>query len=664
MKTVCWLLLTALGSGMAHVAPLCGQESLENIVDEELADTEDVTELLEQLETLRNRPLDLNQADARDLMTLPWISSHLAKRIISWRQNHGFFKSVGDLVSIEGVSDDVIERSRAYLTVAPAPGRPSMKPRRPSLDISLKARANRRWIPGAPEAAGGPFALPYRLYQRAEVRHRRVLEATVLFEKDPGEGRLNDFSSFYVRYTPTEHLALLVGDYQLEEGGGLVLWGPYRFGKGGDPVLAVQQTNRGLRGYRSVDEGSALSGGAVSFALSSISATAFWSDTRLDASLLPSGGVASLDRSGLHRSTSEESHRDTQKERLWGGRLVLGLGNRLRVGTAGYVASYSRDFERRDRVRDFYAFTGRSNHVIGVDVGAALGRAVLFAEWARSRSGGWAALASARADFEPVTVVGLWRSFEPNFHNFRSRAFADAGPVPRNEQGLYLGVVLRSHRMGELDLSLDQFISPWRTYSFPFRRHGQELQVKWRRRMGRITLHSRVRYRRTEETAQVPATVGGSRSIAVHNVRRTFRLQLDYAPGTSLTLRSRFEMGRVSQENVESQSSPEMGYLLYQQLRWRLRKGWRLEGRWTSFDCRSYDSRLYALESDLPGVWSSTPLFGRGSRWYLLVLGRFGSLRFGFKVAETSQMQAAETRRGDGHLVTTRDLGMYFELDR
>jgi competence ComEA-like helix-hairpin-helix protein len=664
MKPLRWLVAAGvLCSLFLATTPTSSQEVAERLLDDELPETEDVTSLLELLERLRTRPLDLNRATVEDLMQLPWVSPDVARKIVSWRKTHGPFIDIVQIEEVQGIASEVLERLRPYVTVVPqVEGGPGVSRRWwTPLRLDFRARARRRWQPDDAVALEQPRTLPYRTYQRAELAVGDVLQATALWEKDPGEERLNDFSSFSIRYLPREPIVIIVGNYQIEVGQGLVLWGPYRFGKGGDPVLPVQQTGRGLREYRAVDENSALSGVAASLSLPSISAIAFWSTARLDATLLQSGAVARLDRSGYHRGPSGEARKDAQEERLWGGRLVWFPTDWFRLGTTAYAARYARPFEPTDPRRDFFTFSGRKNRLVGIDATADGKRLTLSAEWARSHSGGWGTVATASVRVQGATVVALWRHFSPDFYNFRARAFIDAGPETRNERGVYLGVRVRSRPLGEVGLAFDQFQSLWRTATFPFPRRGEEFLLQWRRRLRRLALQVRIRHRRLGRPMSVPAAIGGSRRVVTDRTRRTWRLQLDYTPSNTLSLRSRVEVGRVRETLPGGKATAETAYLIYQQARWQPRKRWRIEARWTSFDSPSYDSRLYAYESDLPGVWSSVAFYGRGTRWYLLAMARLGPIRLGAKLAETVRLQAVQRGSQKSGVLSTRELGMYFE---
>jgi competence protein ComEA len=61
--------------------------------------------------------LDLNRASAQELETLPQIGPALAQRIVEFRTKQGPFKSVEDLLKVQGVGEKVLTRVRERLTV-------------------------------------------------------------------------------------------------------------------------------------------------------------------------------------------------------------------------------------------------------------------------------------------------------------------------------------------------------------------------------------------------------------------------------------------------------------------------------------------------------------------------------------------------------------------
>jgi len=64
-------------------------------------------------------PLDLNQAGETDLIRLPGIGPALARRILSFRNDHGRFAKVEDLRKVRGIGPRTLERIRPFVLVHP-----------------------------------------------------------------------------------------------------------------------------------------------------------------------------------------------------------------------------------------------------------------------------------------------------------------------------------------------------------------------------------------------------------------------------------------------------------------------------------------------------------------------------------------------------------------
>ena len=62
--------------------------------------------------------IDINTADAEQLMTLPGIGEVMAKRIIRYREENGPFVSVEDLLNISGIGENTLESLRGHITLS------------------------------------------------------------------------------------------------------------------------------------------------------------------------------------------------------------------------------------------------------------------------------------------------------------------------------------------------------------------------------------------------------------------------------------------------------------------------------------------------------------------------------------------------------------------
>lgn len=62
-------------------------------------------------------PLDVNSATAEDLTALPGIGPVLAQRIVTYRESHGDFQAVEELLNVEGIGEKRMESIAELLTI-------------------------------------------------------------------------------------------------------------------------------------------------------------------------------------------------------------------------------------------------------------------------------------------------------------------------------------------------------------------------------------------------------------------------------------------------------------------------------------------------------------------------------------------------------------------
>ena len=64
-------------------------------------------------------PININEADASELETLPGIGPALAERIVAYREEHGPFSFCYELTDVSGIGSSVYERLQGLITVEP-----------------------------------------------------------------------------------------------------------------------------------------------------------------------------------------------------------------------------------------------------------------------------------------------------------------------------------------------------------------------------------------------------------------------------------------------------------------------------------------------------------------------------------------------------------------
>lgn len=67
----------------------------------------------------QQQPIDVNTASEDELQVVPGIGPAMAQRIISWREQHGPFERIEDLLNVRGIGVKTLEKLRPYLMVRP-----------------------------------------------------------------------------------------------------------------------------------------------------------------------------------------------------------------------------------------------------------------------------------------------------------------------------------------------------------------------------------------------------------------------------------------------------------------------------------------------------------------------------------------------------------------
>lgn len=95
------------------------ETTLAKPVDETTAQkvTDETTTKVTKETTLSSGFINVNAATKEDLMLLPGIGKVIAQAIIDYRNDHGPFKTVEDLLNVSGIGNKRLDAIRDYITV-------------------------------------------------------------------------------------------------------------------------------------------------------------------------------------------------------------------------------------------------------------------------------------------------------------------------------------------------------------------------------------------------------------------------------------------------------------------------------------------------------------------------------------------------------------------
>ncbi|MCG8605150.1 helix-hairpin-helix domain-containing protein, partial [bacterium] len=610
------------------------QETIEERLLEAQVESAEQSELIEIILELKQNPIDINVASQRELKRIPGLPVNLPAKIVDHRKKHGPFQSKEDLLRVPGVTPELYEVVSELIHV---PGQIQHGAQRANFEwrtrVTDRIEQSRGFKDGIYESTS------QKLYNRIRFQFRSRFRGALLLEKDNGESRLDDLRLFYMSLDISPHVSVLVGNYQLETGQGLVLWGPYGFSKGADAIFPTRKNARGVRGYTSVDENAAFLGAAVAVRLQQVDLNAFISRNKLDATPRLEDEISGFFTSGFHRNELERQKKDVVAESVIGGKMSWQITQTLSIGLASYYTFFDRQITENDFVRNRFELRGDKNFVAGLNWEWTLPDAALFGELARSKSGGRALIVGTQWALHPLQLAFSYRDYQKDFQNTHGFGFANRSGATQNERGYYSGMHYKITPHTTFAAFVDIFHTPWRSFFEPVPTEGREFLTQLEKRLGRrVKLAVRFRDKTTQETDAFRDARNRTKQELIEIRRTQWRAQFDYTLSSSIRLRNRVEFVRFRPKRYVSSGDQkaESGLALYQNLRLKPRENVQVHGRLTFFDTRSFNSRLFQYENDLPGLVTNRALFGRGSRWYLMI--RYApnrSVLFSAKYSET-----------------------------
>ncbi|MCS7296676.1 MAG: helix-hairpin-helix domain-containing protein [Bacteroidia bacterium] len=613
----------------------------------------DWTQVSDIYETFVRQPVDLNRASDEILLKVPGMTSALLKALRAHQARYGPLLSIYELQAVPGFTEYVYQTIRPYVTVRPAteldigegPTQlPSFSQVREVARLTVIQRVQRTWRAfyeagtWRAETLRSALGDPYRLYNRIWLQANPYLSVALISEKDPFEElRWSPERRYYGYDYISGHIAigqvgnlrrLILGDYILQVGQGLVFARGLGFGKGGDPIISLKQPSYGLVPYTSVNEYQFWRGAATTVRLSDrLSITGMASRLRQDGTLATSADtteeegqfVQTLLTSGLHRTPSELARRGTLLHEAAGGILTW----QKRWNSAGATFLYQRfapplDLGGRQAYR-YFGFAGSENTVGSLFWDFTIRNLNFFGEAAQSRSGGRALTASVITPLHTTLDIAVQvRHFDPDFHSFYAYTFAERPFSIQNEQGVYLGVRVRPHSRWEVTAFHDLYRFPWYRYraNSPTEGHESLIQVTYTIRR-RLQAYVRVRHE-TKPYNISSAYAEGLFYQLVPHVRTYIRAHTLYEINPFWRYQARIEVSRYSRETRSG------GYLFYQDVRWQPDFRWSVSLRWVIYRISSYDARIYTYEAMPPTTFFIPGYYGEGQRAYILIRTRLG----------------------------------------
>ncbi|MES2397255.1 MAG: helix-hairpin-helix domain-containing protein [Bacteroidota bacterium] len=630
------------------------QQQLENIAENSENEDADYTNLLEGLIYFKEHPINLNNTNKEELQQLTFLNDIQINYLLRHIEKNGKLITIYELQSINGFDLQTIKKILPYVRVTDnftsahfgieemfRNGQNVVQIRFAqtlekqtgfsSIDsTALYKSPNSRYI-GSPQ----------RLYARYRFTYGTNVSWGITAEKDQGEllfknkqkfkydwyekslnGNQGNGFDFYSAHLFLKNIrfvkALAIGDYQSTFGQGLTCWSGLAFGKSAD-IMSGKKSAAGIRPYTSVDENRFLRGTAATVGFKKFEATAFYSRKKIDANVsdtLESGEIAaisSLQETGYHSSPSELADKHTITQTIYGGNFAY-KGRRLSIGVTAVNYSLDKKFNRALSYYNQFEFSSTQNFNIGIDYNYIFRNFNFFGEQARSQNGGMAFLNGMIISLDPrLSFTLLHRNYQRNYQNLLSNGFAES-TIATNEKGTYIGIAAKPNNAITITAYYDRFEFPWLRYQANAPSYGNDYVAQLNYTPSKkVDMYFRIRDRdKQKNTSETDAII----DYLVPLNQTNYRFNISYSIMPSVKLKNRVELIDYKLDNNKTQK----GYLAYQDVTYnKIGTPLSVTLRYSLFQTDSYDSRIYAYESDMPGAYSILSNYYRGSRFYIML---------------------------------------------
>jgi len=545
--------------------------------------------------------------------------------------------SVFELLAIDGFNKEIVQKLIPFITIqltTDEPLKTSLK--NPDIhEIILRYQTTleekKGYTPPDTSFSGQLTSRyagdPNRLYARYLYAKPGKYSFGMTVEKDPGEEitwdppTLRYGTDYYSFHAMIENRGVLkkiiIGDFNLDYGQGLIFGSGIRIGKGTEPVLTIRKNNLGLRPYRSVYENKDYSGIAISVGRRPLELNVFYSLVKRDA--IPKDDttdvrdqyISYIQTIGLHRTPTEIFAKHRLSDETIGVNVNLKTKNtRFEIGLNGLYTRYNIPISPSLKKYNQFEFVGLTNKLGGFYLNYFFKNAHVFGEMAVSESGGMAISSGIIANLSSQVQASFhYRKYDKDFHSFYGEPFRENTKIG-NEQGFYWGLRITPISNLQIRTYLDIYKFPWLKYQVDAPSQGWDFMASGIYTVNQ-KLNFRIQYRTKTKEVNFIDQEEPLRQILPEKTERWFFHML-YRLNAIISAQS-----RIQHSTKDFHNNKNTGFMLAQDLVvTKLR--YAISARFSLFDTDDYDTRQFIYERDLLYVYSIPAFYNKGVRYYLL----------------------------------------------
>lgn len=643
MKTSLFLIF--LSAFLSAVCSTPDYSELEKLL-ENIAQEDESSIGIDDLEFLANNPLVLKTTSAEELSQIPGISFFLAESIIVFVKNNSVidYKIIKDSLRLSSEQDFLLRLCTVIEEKQKAKKHNVYFRSRSTLIASQTNERNHDNYTGSKPS----------FYNRADFFSQNI-KAGFIIDKDAFEQSFTDYYSFWTNASYGGY-EVNIGDFSIENGMGSLLWSNFGIMKGAMVITPVLQKGAGAKPYRSSVDNYSMRGATLTkkWMLSPFSklTTLLWaSKTPKSGNLNADDQITSLYSSGLFRTETEIAKQNTFTEKTIGGNIQWTLPI-FTFGATGFWVEYDKEIVsvsqsafkgKMGMLSSFYSYVDYRNISLGMEL----------ANDARNNLGFKSGAKIFNKDYE----AGFhFRHFPSDYRSPYTYNFGESY-MPANETGLYSALKWKKWENIDLNFYVDIYKGSDVGYNLdsPIRGFDVFSSFDWKIKNNLISLQ----LKNEEKTSSV--SIDGSRRNSIQKTRRSIRLEHRIDQANKYMVRFRAESCFVDFENAKQ---TESGYAGFAEIRYNISNDIQIGGRYSLFFTQSYESAIWQYESFIPGAMYSSAMYGSGMRVNLFFSIRLiEKLRIWGRYYETTKNNVDKLGSGLTEIPGNSDRRLSVQLD-
>lgn len=437
-------------------------------------------------------------------------------------------------------------------------------------------------------------------------------------EKDAGEKSVADFIGLFAQFSNLKYFKqLIVGDYLVKMGQGLIHWQGYAFGKSTNLLTLVRQ-GRQLQPHTGTEENRFQRGLAFIVERKSFSLTYFLSMKKIDANIVydsstNSKWVSSLLVSGLHRTQNEIVDKHTLQA-IQSGFTFTHSFQKGHIGLNGLYTQFNTPIQKRNLPYNTYSINGKvwynisSDFIFASKIGTFFGEAGIDKRLSRGLILGY-----LKSLNRTIDIGFQWRNISKSFNAISSNIIAHRSNA-NNEKGFYLGINIKINSKQHLESFIDQYVHPFPVFSVDGIQRGWDHTITYTHTFSKKAAVY-IRWMKKTKNENSKAT-GEKLYQQLYTSSYHTRLHGTFRVNDAIECRVRNEL----LHKINELGQHQYGWLGYAEfiLRPPL-EPYSLSLRSTYYHTDGFESSIYAMERDLPHYYAMNAYYQRGVSTYLLI---------------------------------------------